>query len=280
MESTEFTSATLQTPFLNQASTDIQQANEAIALGMDPSVIALPENFKTHDLESYLPHRRRARGEMLTSSIFSFSEYASTHATEGASVFVDPDAMRAKAVLNLGTSEIPGHADNMAIYAPDKTAAYSALLAITRQPQKQSDMAEFLEDWPDLIECFNDAGPVNIKQATAAVRKITIDSARRIESEEQQLGATRSAFESVQASSKEPLPTTIYFKCTPYADLSERVFVLRLGVLTGEKAPSIVLRVVKAEQHKEEMATELSKLVAEALAGDLPVLIGTYTRKN
>jgi len=282
MTTQEFATATLQSaPFLNQASTDIQQANAAISTASEPSVVALPEHFTTHDLEQYLPIRRRARGEMCTNSIYSFTGYVTTHADpDGAAVFVDPDALRAKAVLNLGVDGLPGHADNLAIYSPDKTSAYNALLHITSRAHKQSDVAEFLEDWAEHLECFNDAGPINIKQATAAVRKITIDSARRVESEEQQLGASRSAFESVQASSKEPLPTTLYFKCVPYSDLVERLFVLRLGVLTGDKAPQIMLRVIKAEKHREEMAIELSSLVSEALSGDLPVLVGTYTRKN
>lgn len=282
MSTQELAAATLQTAaFLAQASTDIQQANEAFSTDTEPSVVALPNNFTTHDLEPYLYHRRRARGEMRSNSIDSFAKYASSHASlDGASVFVDPHSLNARAVLNLGGSDSPGHADNIAIYAPDETAAYVALSAITRQAHKQSDVAEFLEDWAEHLECFNDAGPVNIKQATAAVRKITIESARRVESEDQQLGATRSAFESVQASSKEPLPTILYFKCVPYADLSERMFVLRLGVLTGDKSPMISLRVVKAEKHREEMAIEVKDLVLNAFAGEMPVLVGTYTRSK
>ena len=94
---------------------------------------------------------------------------------------------------------------------------------------------------------------------------------------EQQLSATRSAFESVSATSTEPLPTTIYFNCVPCHGLSERQFVLRLGVQTGAKDPAIVLRIVNKEQHDEEMAAELAELVASSLsASGVPVMVGKY----
>ena len=99
----------------------------------------------------------------------------------------------------------------------------------------------------------------------------------QLEATEQQLSATRSAFESVSATSTEPLPTTIYFSCVPYHGLSERQFVLRLGVLTGAKEPAIVLRIVNKEQHEEEMAAELSELVANNLKDSgVPVMVGRY----
>jgi uncharacterized protein YfdQ (DUF2303 family) len=114
------------------------------------------------------------------------------------------------------------------------------------------------------------------------VRRITIESLRKQESEEQSLSATRSALESVTASSKEPLPTTIFFKCQPYAELSERLFVLRLGITTGDKAPSIVLRMVKPEEHAERMSEELASLLSAGLSAEkaFPVVIGTYSTKT
>ena len=99
-----------------------------------------------------------------------------------------------------------------------------------------------------------------------------------VQSEEKSLGASKSAFESVQASSNEPLPTTIYFDCIPYADFEQRLFVMRLGVLTGESAPKVNLRIVKAEQAAEEMAVELASKVNAELDGAIPVVLGTYSR--
>lgn len=248
------------------------------AINSSSGAAALPDDFKLRDLEDYLPLRRRPRGAMTTRFIAPFAEYAIQHAGEGATVFVSPDDMTATAVLDLGSTESPGHADNKAKLAPNKTAAYAALLRITSGPRSQQDAAEFLEDWAGQVQCFNADGEIKPPLAIAAVRKITIESAQKVESEEQSLSATRSAFESIKASSADPLPTTIYFKCQPYADLGERTFVLRLGILTGEKHPKLVLRVQKAETHNEEMANELVSLITDAIGPEMPVLAGQYAK--
>lgn len=265
-----------------QEGASIMQASNAVSVAFeDKAVVALPSDYQEHDLEKYLPNRRRARGVMNTSALKDFAAYAKTHAEEGASVFVDADDMTAIAVLNLGTPEKPGHADNRAKLEARKTAAYQALLThASGRPISQTTAAEFLEDWPDLIECFNDQGSIKLPKAIGALRKLTIEAMRKLESSEQSLSASKSAFESIQATSTEPIPTTIYFKCVPFKDLAERSFVLRLGVQTGGDKPSIVLRIVKAELHAEEMAIELADLVRDSLAGTMPVLLGAYTKAN
>lgn len=254
----------------------IETANEAV---MADSVVALPSDYKLHDLEKSRSLRRRAIGNMKTSAVDDFAEYVELHAENGAAVFVNADAMRAVAILNLGDPEEPGHADNTAELTPKATAAYSAMLQIANgQPRSQQDVAEFMEDWPSLVSCFNEEGVIHNAKAIAAVRKVTIESMRKMESQEKQLSASRSAFESVQATSTEPLPTLIYFETVPFHGLKSRLFVMRVGVRTGGEKPAITLRVQNIEQHNEEMASELTQIVADKIT-TLPVLMGTYTPK-
>lgn len=264
----------------NQAITAADFAiGSALQAGM-PAFVALPDDFTTHDLEKLLPHRRRARGNMSTAYIAPFAAYATSYAGPGAAVFVDASEMKAKAVLDLGTLQTPGHAENTATLAPSKSAAYAALCAINGRAQSQQAIAEFFEDWGGLaaIEFFNDAGEIAPGKALAAVRRITIESARKVDSEEKQLSATRTAFESVQATSQEPLPTTTHFTCKPYPDLAPRTFALRLSILTSGNAPQLVLRIQNLETHTEEMGAELSELVSNAISGAMPVLMGSYSK--
>jgi uncharacterized protein YfdQ (DUF2303 family) len=257
----------------------IAQANIAMA----QAFAALPSDFALHDLERFAPTRRRARGTFSTPFIAAFCAYLIKHAEAGATAFVNPERINSTAVLNLGSPTEPGHADNLAVLAPTKTAAYAALTSVANGGgQAQRTIAEFLEDWAGQIQCFNDAGEIQPGQAVAAVRKITIEALRKQESQEQSLSATRSALESVTASSTEPLPTVIYFRCLPYAELRERTFVLRLGVLTGDKAPSIVLRIVKPEEHAEQMSQELAELIEQGLAekGAITTVVGGYQAKS
>lgn len=268
----------------------ISAAQDSIdgALGEDKThgVTALPEGFKVHDLEAKLIHRRRARGKMTTSSVSAFADYVDNHKEGGASVFVEQDAMRAVAVLNLGTPDAPGHADNLAVLQPKQTAAYTALLKVANgQGLPQTTIAEFIEDWMDRIQCLAaepepDAPPspaMNARHAAAAIRRVTIEAIQKLENTEGQLQASRSALESVKASSNgNPLPAFILFRCIPYHGLTEREFTMRLGVQTGAQKPALVLRIAKKEKHDEEMAEELAGSVAEAVGVTMPVLIGAY----
>lgn len=264
-----------------QEAKSIASAADALNTSCDTlDLTALPSDYKLHNLEEFKSLRRRARGLMTTQVISAFVEYTNCHAEPGASVFVSPDEMSATAVLNLGRPTEPGHADNRAKLTLKRTAAYNALVNIaTGVGYKQAQIAEFLEDWPEYVKCFNDAGDITLPKAIAAIRKLTIESIRKLENTEQQLSASRSAFESVQATSVDPLPTIIVFKCQPYADLSTREFVLRLNVQTGGDKPTISLRIVKAEQHAEDMANELGALIRKEFQGDeMPVLLGGYSK--
>ena len=245
-------------------------------------LVALPSDYKLHDLESHLPLRRRARGVMETSALAAFGEYTLAHKEPGASVFVSPEHMTATAVLNLGTPDEPGQTDNRAKLTAKRTAAFDALLAHTSGQQlKQATVAEFLEDWQDNIFCQNAEGPVPMPKAVAAIRKLTIESIRKLESSEQNLGASRSAFESVQATSADPIPTGIAFTCNPYQDLEPRTFLLRLSILTGDAKPVITLRIIKREEHTEQMAEELAGLIESAFSGEsIPVMLGGYSKGN
>lgn len=246
------------------------------------NIVSLPSDFTTHDLEKFLPLRRRARGTMATSVVDAFCDYTTQHAEPGATVFVDADNMQAFAVLNLGTPDLPGHADNKAKVELKRTASYQAMLNIANgQGFKQATVAEFLEDWPDQIKCFNDAGVIAASKSIAAIRKLTIESMRKLESSEQQLSASKSAFELVQATSADPIPTTVVFRCQPYPDLMEREFAIRLSIQTGSDKPTIALRVIKIEKHIEEMAKELAELIAKGFDEKaIPVLIGGYTKSE
>lgn len=268
-----FIEAIKQGQAITAAATALGQATDYAAC-----VAALPSDFTLHDLERFMPMRSRQRGIMTTRFIVPFAEYAIAYAGRGATAFVNPDDMTATAVLDLGTTDQPGHADNKAKLVLNQTAAYAALLHITSSPRNQQEVAEFLEDWAEEACCFDEQGAIKTPLAIAAVRKITIESAQKVESDAQILSATRSAFESIRASSKDPIPTLIHFTCQPYADLAERTFTLRLSVLTGDKAPKLVLRMQKAETHSEEMANELARRIEDAIGTELPVLVGQYSK--
>lgn len=240
-------------------------------------VVALPNTFDLHDVEKYLPNRRHARGTMTTAYVDHFANYVEAHAEDGATVFVS-DSIAAKAVLNLGRSIAPGHADNLAELAPTATAAYRAFRDALKRPMNQREAAEFIEDWAEYVHCVaGDSNHIPNSKAAAAFRKLTIETARKLTAEVQSLGESMSAFEQVQANSVEPIPEFIVFTCRPYADFEARAFTMRVGILTSDK-PQISLRALRLEQHIEEMARGLADKVTEAIGDAATVVLGTYQR--
>lgn len=269
-----------------QNSIGIQQANSSISNLAPVAVLALPQSYATHDMEKYLALRRRARGTMNTISHIEFASYTKDNIEDKAGVFVDAERMQATAVLNLGTPDEPGHADNLAIYKPPITAAYKALIDITSKGAlSQRECAEFMEDWRDYILCVGEDGEfIHDAQAVAAVRSLTIESMQKLESNERNLSADRTAFESVAATSKETIPAKIRFSTEPYFGLLPRDFELRLGVTAKDgKTPALILRIIRKEWHQEEMGKNLVLMVRNAMgAGEagtnVPVVMGSYAR--
>lgn len=279
---------------LLQQSAAIHQAYASVTTALSThmhdtrGVLALPKDFAVHDLEGYLVQRRRQRGAVQTPVAASFAAYVHSHAENGATVFIDCTAMSATAVLNLGTPGAPGHADNTATFAPPPLAAYQGMRTVADGVSKtQQRVAEWMEDWQDLITCLDaDGTQIPTGKAVAAVRRITIEAMRKQESEVAQLRSTTSTFEDIQAKSVEPIPARIQLQCVPLHGLPQRTFALRLGIVTGEKQPGLVLRIVRLEDHLEGMARDIEELVKRELSAAAPdggtdrisTVIGVYRR--
>lgn len=264
----------------------IHEASDAVRTAYSNSepAVALPNHFTVHDLEKFLPTRRRPRGTMQTQTIEDFAAYVGTHQSPGAAVFIDVEHMKAVGVLNLGTVTAPGHADDKAVYTARATAAYSALKAVASgAPISQVKAAEFLEDWCLHTVCMHEGELIATPKAVAAVREITIEGLRKVGSTEAQLSASRTTFEEVKASGKEQIPTLIEFTCEPYAGLPSRTFQLRLGIQTGGDKPHLLLRIIKQEEHQEEMGRQLANLLGDAIkakSANVEILLGSYAPSN
>lgn len=256
--------------------------------------IAVPEGINLEEVEHLQPGRSRFRGRYSTSTLAEFSAYTTArHATapsaSGASiigsgstsVFVNADADRAKSFFNLGSVENPGHADDVAVLSLKHTAAYAALLDINGKQLKQRQLAEFLEDWFDVVtpvypESWPHADVPSITAAIAAIRDITIAAKAEQNSVQGDMGASRSALEEVEARSKKQLPSGFFFAAAPYDGFNVRTFNLRLAVLPQEKEPLLTLRIVGFADVAEKIGQEFEKRVRDGVPDSVKVYRGTF----
>ena len=269
---------------ISQLSVDAAKAN---LLETDTPAIVLSAANGTQTLASieYLqPGRSRFRGAYETNGLLAFAEHvlaqAAASGASQAQTFIDPNAVSAKTYFNLGDHEHPGHGDHTATLNLMPTAAYAALLAIAGRPLSQAWLHDFVEDWRDIIVPVYGAtaDSSRISSALAAIRNITIETARKVNLAEGDFSQSRSAMESIDARSDHELPSRFVLTTVPYEGLPSRAFHLRLSVMTGgagEKL-SLVLRIQQAEQVSEDIANDFRQQLIDRI-GDASVLfIGTF----
>ena len=239
-------------------------------------VVALPDGMSLHSIEQYLPQRASFRGTLSTHLPAEFAGYVKQH---GGTVFIDGEDMRAAAIFDLGTSAQPGHCRHQAKLALRKTSAYSALLELAggRCQLSQRDLSDWLEDWRDQLTPLDQQGSdMHIMQAVKAVRTVTIESVSKLNSTVHETGASRSAFEEVEAKSEVGLPHGFIFRCIPFDGLPERAFSVRLNVLTSGQAPIFKPRIVQLEAQQESIAEDFKALVSAAIGDSASVIVGVF----
>lgn len=241
------------------------------------SIVALPDAITLSNLEKYMPTRDSYRMSFKTKSIEDFAAYAEEFDREGAKCFIDSDCMSARIIFDLGTEDSPLHQEHTAKLELDRTSAFECLLKMNGNAFYQKDASNFIEDWSDFIEvCTSDGGAMTVAQAANAINKMTIESARNLTSEVEDFGETMSAMEKIEVKGKAKMPAIIYFTCVPYGGLDARQFQVRLSVLTGGHKPEISFRIVKLEQHEEEIVEEFKEiLVGKFEEFDLKTFIGS-----
>jgi uncharacterized protein YfdQ (DUF2303 family) len=242
------------------------------------AAIALPSSMSVVDLEKFMPNRRRFRGNLATENIDAFCDYA-LYQLAG-DVFVSSQNMSARAIFDLGNEDEPGHCEHTASLGLTKTAAYDALLSVDGVALGQKALAEWLEDWGRYIQCFDTEGEdLHISKALASVRKMTIETARKIESEEQNMGRQLSAMERIEVKSEGQQLGGFYFVCTPYNGFSAKQFRIPLSALTGGETIKLKLRIQEVEAIKEEITEEFYSKIESKLSstsGAFNIWMGTF----
>lgn len=246
----------------------------------DCPAVLVPDGVTTESLENLMVNRYRFRGDMKTTSIDDFAEYSKGYAGEGVRCFIDAEEMRATTVFNIGTLAAPGHADNCAHLRLKKTSPFRSLLEVNGTKYRQKALAEWIEDWNDFLTAYDAEGnKMDIKQAAGAVRRITIEAKRNADYEDQDMSASRSVMESVEAKAKEKftLPSRFEFECIPYEGLPNRKFRLRFSILTRDE-PVLVVRIIQLETAEEEMAKEFRDLLIQKFEGQhIETFIGNFS---
>ena len=244
-----------------------------------PTVV-LPESAKIVDLERFQAGRSRFRGTYSTHSLADFSAYVVERAALGARGFIDQDAMSCVLLFNLGTADVPGHADDRAVLKLKPTAGYTAAQQIGGRGISQKDLSDWIEDWHQYLTPVDEAGnAIPVAKAIAAVRTITIKASSESETTVGETSASRSAMDQIEARSKETLPVSLQFSTIPFEGLTEQVITLRLSVITSGAVPVLKLRWVGEEVQREDIAQEFKSVLQEKIGESAALSLGAFDPK-
>lgn len=240
----------------------------------------VPPNYTLQSLEKYQEHPSRFRGSYRTQYVEEFADYVKANNAGTAHCFVDAKKMCAEAILDFGDVEHPGHCEHTASVELVPTADWNGLNSVLATNSSQRDFVEWMEDWRENLTALDQhENPIEIKAAISAVRALTIDVKLGQEHVTNNLSASKSTLESIEAGSKgRTLPAFLVFNCAPYDELELRAFRCRIGVLTGGKEPALVLRLVQADSIYEKMAQEFKALVATSFPDTFAIHIGTFKK--
>lgn len=252
--------------------------------GTDIPLILQPSNVNVVSLEQYQKNRSRFRGTLKTSSLKDFVTQAVDRKDDSGKGFIDAKSATELActiIHNLGNVKNPGHADDKTVLQLEPTVGFKALVKVDGEKHEQKGFAEWLEDWSSYLTAHDENGAdIPLARAVAAIRKITVEAMAKAEHQVGDMAATRTAMDSIAATSTEKLPTGFRFNCVPFDGLTFRVFELRLGVLTGSGKPVPVVRWVQREAQIEEIKQEFKERLNSEIGGFFPLVLGSFTAGN
>lgn len=249
-------------------------------LGTLIPTVVLPESAKVIDLEKFQAGRSRFRGIFSTHSLNDFALYVVERAAPGARGFINQDEMSCTLLFNLGTTEVPGHADDRAVLRLKATAGYTAAQSIGGRGISQKDLSDWIEDWHQYLTPVDEAGnAIPVAKAIAAVRTITIKASSESETTVGDTGASRSAMDQIEARSKETLPVSLQFRTIPFEGLTEQQITLRLSVITSGAVPVLKLRWVGEEVQREDIAQEFKAVLQRNIADAAVLSLGAFDPK-
>lgn len=264
---------------IDNAISAVGLANDAADV-INTGVMIVPESFKQVDIEKYMPERRRFRGTFRTTDIEDFNAYAINQTAEAIFINAERESMSAVAYFDLGHQASPGHADHISTLSCEQLPAYKAALRINGERLKQSQLAEFIEDWLPQLTILCDDEVQNPLQAIQAVRNIKITAAVASAHSEHHFGAARSAMEEVEAKSTvHKLPTHIKFNLVPHSGFEAIDVMFRVSVITDAENPRLTLRWMQQDIQQQAIGDNLKRLITDAIAqiGDFcPIYSGTF----
>jgi uncharacterized protein YfdQ (DUF2303 family) len=262
---------------------DLSQERNRIEVGAIPAAIVAKDSSVAsleHLLESPIHHKAK-----FTTSVFDdFVGYCKVNSDEisYSTIYIDQKAMCARAIFDHGHAANPQWGHHNANLILDKTPEFAALLENNNKDLSQQEFVDFLRDWQkhiDLAEGGIDTIP--FLDAINRIRKLTVTSLSKSESEVGNFSANKSALESVEVSAGSTTPPGVLLWIgTPYEGFGKRNFNAEIRAKTDGSNIKLRYRITQLESGINDIANEFRDRIKQALAEDsINIYLGTIQHR-
>jgi uncharacterized protein YfdQ (DUF2303 family) len=250
---------------------DIAQERALLEAGAIPASVVAKDS-KIESLEFLLETPVHHRANFTTSVLNDFVSYCKPNCDidMDSTIYIDQKAMFARAIFDHGTASYPRWGHHKAHLILDKTPEFAALLENNNRDMSQQEFIDFLTDWEKFVRLGDeDSEGLAFMDAINRIRKLTVTSLSKAESEVGNFSANKSALESVEVSagSTKP-PAALLWAGTPYEQFKQRIFDAEIRAVVKGDSIKLRYRIIQLESGINEIANEFRDLIKQALADD------------
>lgn len=252
--------------------------------GKQLPILTLPNDMTFHDIEKFMPGRRRFRGTYMTDSIEHFAAYVESQVgtlpndAQKYTCFVQSEPeMSAVIPFDLGTVLEPGHGDHVAILNMKRSSPFKAMLDINNRVLDQVEFSNWIEDWRDYISISDvDGNDQTIAGAMSAIRNAKIKTGKDVDSSVGQMARAKSTLEQIDISSNasDGMPSLIVMACAPYLDLEPISETLRIEARKSGEDVIFIPRIIGFDVMFQKISEMFVDAVKEAVK--TKVLLGKF----
>ncbi|UOA08355.1 DUF2303 family protein [Methylobacter sp. S3L5C] len=214
-----------------------------------------------------------------TEFLADFIQYISKHADEESTLFINPDNMSAKAIIDLGTTSNPKWGHHTALAALKKIPAYKQLLEVNDFFFAQQAFIDFAEDHKDNIAFIDIGGGLLGHDTTIkTLRTLKVTANREADQTVGNYAATRSALESIEVTAgNQQLPYGFIFTTIPYSGFEPVKLTAQLRSINDDKSIRLKFRIKQLEVIKAAIAEEFKeKLFIEMADENITIYIAEF----
>jgi uncharacterized protein YfdQ (DUF2303 family) len=221
------------------------------------------------DKDEYRDTPRRKTGTIRVEDLDSFAHYYAKHADAGSDIYVDIDRHTITAVIDANQTDGPRWGQHKLVLALKTTDRWKAWAGNDRQPMRQGDFADFIEDHLDDIREPAAAAMLEIAQTFQAQTKVRFKSNIALSSGQRTLNFEETVDAKAGETGQLTVPSTFKIGIAPF-DFAEPYAItarFRYRIQSGELVVQYLL------DDPAAVIRDAVKDVVEHIQGDLGVTV-------